>query len=216
MRRRAVVNSGRRPFVSHLATEPSRRRRRRLTPEHANMLSSQCRRRLAAWRIPSRPPSARLNPPTSPAFAHISRPLLAGNPKTSWASENQPLRHSSSVSSATSASSSKAYSSSSPSSPSSQSPAQADGERPPALEKPDYLDDAESAIWDILEKEFSPTELSVQDVSGGCGSMYGIEITAESFRGLSRVKQHRVVHSILSPGERGWHGLQLRTKVPPP
>jgi BolA-like protein 3 len=82
------------------------------------------------------------------------------------------------------------------------------------LEKPDYLDDAESAIWDKLVVEFSPTELAVQDISGGCGSMYGIEITSEKFRGANMLKQQRMVNAVLGDEMKSWHGIQLRTRVP--
>lgn len=85
----------------------------------------------------------------------------------------------------------------------------------PALpEKPDYLNDAESAVWDKLVAEFSPTELLVQDISGGCGSMYGIEISSEKFRGVNMLKQQRMVNAVLSNEMKNWHGVQLRTKVP--
>ncbi|KAI8962402.1 bola-like protein [Daldinia sp. FL1419] len=84
----------------------------------------------------------------------------------------------------------------------------------PRPEKPDYLDDAESAIWDKLTAEFSPTELMVQDISGGCGSMYGIEIASEKFRGVNMLKQQRMVNAVLGDQMKGWHGVQLRTKVP--
>lgn len=81
-------------------------------------------------------------------------------------------------------------------------------------EKPDYLNNAESAIWDKLAAEFSPTELMVQDISGGCGSMYGIEITSEKFRGAGMLKQQRMVNAVLSEEMKNWHGVQLRTKTP--
>ncbi|KAI0841492.1 bola-like protein [Hypoxylon sp. FL0890] len=84
----------------------------------------------------------------------------------------------------------------------------------PTPEKPDYLDASESAIWDKLVAEFAPTELSVQDISGGCGSMYGIEITSEKFRGANMLKQQRMVNAVLGDQMKGWHGVQLRTKVP--
>ncbi|KAI1631560.1 hypothetical protein F4809DRAFT_646279 [Biscogniauxia mediterranea] len=64
-------------------------------------------------------------------------------------------------------------------------------------EKPDYFDDAESDIWDALVAEFSPTELTVQDISGGCGSMYGIEIASDKFRGVNMLKQQRMVNAVL-------------------
>lgn len=81
-------------------------------------------------------------------------------------------------------------------------------------EKPDYLNDAESAIWDKLVAEFSPTEIMVQDISGGCGSMYGIEISSEKFRGANMLKQQRMVNAVLGDEMKEWHGVQLRTRVP--
>ena len=85
---------------------------------------------------------------------------------------------------------------------------------PNAPEKPDYLDEAESSIWDKLTAEFAPTELLVQDISGGCGSMYGIQITSEKFRGANMLKQQRMVNAVLGDQMKSWHGCQLRTKVP--
>ncbi len=85
---------------------------------------------------------------------------------------------------------------------------------PAGPEKPDYLDPSESDIWDKLVAEFSPTELMVQDISGGCGSMYGIEISSEKFRGVNLLKQQRMVNTVLGEQMKGWHGVQLRTKVP--
>ncbi|KAI8954010.1 bola-like protein [Xylaria longipes] len=81
-------------------------------------------------------------------------------------------------------------------------------------EKPDYLNDAESAIWDKLTAEFAPTALMVQDISGGCGSMYGIEIASEKFRGVNMLKQQRMVNAVLGDEMKGWHGVQLRTRTP--
>lgn len=83
-----------------------------------------------------------------------------------------------------------------------------------ALEKPDFLDEAESVIWDRLVKEFNPVELVVQDISGGCGSMYGIEISSEKFRGANMLKQQRMVNAVLGDLLKGWHGCQLKTRVP--
>ncbi|KAH7374540.1 bola protein [Plectosphaerella cucumerina] len=85
---------------------------------------------------------------------------------------------------------------------------------PQPLEKPDFLDDAEAWIWDTLAAEFSPSEMSVRDVSGGCGSMYAIDITSEAFRGAGMLKQQRMVNKVLGDKVKEWHGLQLRTKAP--
>ncbi|KAB5523156.1 bola protein [Coniochaeta sp. 2T2.1] len=85
---------------------------------------------------------------------------------------------------------------------------------PAAPEKPDFLNDAESTIWDMLVAEFAPTELVVQDISGGCGSMYGIEISSEKFRGVNMLKQQRMVNAVLGDLMKNWHGVQLKTRVP--
>ncbi|TDZ61856.1 BolA-like protein 3 [Colletotrichum trifolii] len=82
------------------------------------------------------------------------------------------------------------------------------------LEKPDHLDAAESTIWDKLAAEFSPSELIVQDVSGGCGSMYAIDITSTKFKGANMLKQQRMVNAVLGDMLKQWHGVQLRTKAP--
>jgi stress-induced morphogen len=74
---------------------------------------------------------------------------------------------------------------------------------------------AESAIADVLAEKLSPTELLVQDVSGGCGSMYAIEIASPAFRGQSILKQQRLVNAALGDMVKSWHGVQIRTKVPP-
>ncbi|KAK3940225.1 bola protein [Diplogelasinospora grovesii] len=89
-----------------------------------------------------------------------------------------------------------------------------DSAPPPAIEKPDFLSEGESAVWDRLTAEFSPTELIVQDISGGCGSMYGIEISSEKFRGLNMLRQQRLVNAALGDLMKDWHGVQLKTRVP--
>lgn len=84
---------------------------------------------------------------------------------------------------------------------------------PSALDKPDFLDEAESWIWDKLAAEFDPVEMSVRDVSGGCGSMYAIDITSAKFKGAGMLKQQRMVNAVLGDKVKEWHGLQLRTKA---
>lgn len=78
---------------------------------------------------------------------------------------------------------------------------------------PTYLNPAEKHIYEKLENELNPVVLDVKDVSGGCGSMYAINIISEKFNGISMVKQHRLVNSILKEEIAGWHGLQLKTKA---
>lgn len=44
--------------------------------------------------------------------------------------------------------------------------------------------------------------------------MYALSITSEAFRGLSVVKQHRLVNECLKGRVEKWHGLQVRCSVP--
>jgi stress-induced morphogen len=75
---------------------------------------------------------------------------------------------------------------------------------------------AETSIADILRSKLTGpvTHLLVQDISGGCGSMYAIEVTAEDFRGKTMLKQQRMVNAALGDVIKEWHGVQIRTTVP--
>lgn len=50
------------------------------------------------------------------------------------------------------------------------------------------------------------------DVLGGCGTFYAILIKSEAFRGLSTIKQHRLVNETLKEEIEGIHGLQVRSQ----
>lgn len=82
------------------------------------------------------------------------------------------------------------------------------------LEAPEHLNAKEKQIFELLNKEFRAEKLEVQDISGGCGSMYGIEVVSERFRGLSMLRQQRLVNEVLGEEIKGWHGVQLRTRAP--
>ncbi|KAL6938212.1 BolA-like protein 3 [Hanseniaspora osmophila] len=73
--------------------------------------------------------------------------------------------------------------------------------------------DEEKNIYNKLKQNFqNPKELLVQDISGGCGSMYKIIIQSAEFNTLTMIKQHKLVNSILKDDIKKWHGLQLTTK----
>ncbi|CAG8955844.1 hypothetical protein HYFRA_00011714 [Hymenoscyphus fraxineus] len=81
-------------------------------------------------------------------------------------------------------------------------------------EPPAHLDEKEKVIWGLLMKELECKQLEVKDVSGGCGSMYAIDVVSEKFRGLNMLKQQRLVNQVLAEQIKGWHGVQLKTKAP--
>ncbi|GAM90698.1 hypothetical protein ANO11243_087430 [Dothideomycetidae sp. 11243] len=83
-----------------------------------------------------------------------------------------------------------------------------------ALQPPEHLNSAEADIFATLSSGLTPTALEVQDISGGCGSMYALSVTSEKFRGLSTVKRHRLVNEVLKGRVEKWHGLQVRCYLP--
>ncbi|TFL05535.1 bola protein, partial [Pterulicium gracile] len=71
------------------------------------------------------------------------------------------------------------------------------------------LNEGERAMFDKLNEKFDPSELVVRDTSGGCGSFYDIRIASVSFKGLSMVKQHRMVTEALKQEIGEIHGLNV-------
>ncbi|KAJ6443770.1 metallo-beta-lactamase domain protein [Purpureocillium lavendulum] len=72
----------------------------------------------------------------------------------------------------------------------------------------------EASIAAVLSEALDPTFVLVQDVSGGCGSMYAIQVASRAFRGQTLLKQQRMVNAALGDRVKEWHGVQIRTVVP--
>ncbi|KAJ8934892.1 hypothetical protein NQ314_013172 [Rhamnusium bicolor] len=73
----------------------------------------------------------------------------------------------------------------------------------------------QAEITNKLRQEFpQATRISVEDTSGGCGAMFNISIVTSEFKGLSVMKQHRLVYDILKEQIKNIHGLHLETRVP--
>ncbi|KAF2717923.1 bola-like protein [Polychaeton citri CBS 116435] len=83
-----------------------------------------------------------------------------------------------------------------------------------AVEPPEFLSEGELKIFNMLKEGLGPEKLEVQDISGGCGSMYGIDVVSDKFKGLPVIKQHRLVNQVLGEEIKKWHGVQLKTKAP--
>ncbi|DAZ98119.1 TPA: hypothetical protein N0F65_003105 [Lagenidium giganteum] len=74
--------------------------------------------------------------------------------------------------------------------------------------------EAEQAMQKSLKEKLEASHVKVLDVSGGCGSMFDIEVVSAQFAGQSRVKQHRMVNEILKDEIKSMHGLTIRTMTP--
>lgn len=83
-----------------------------------------------------------------------------------------------------------------------------------------YLSDSsvssgETKLINLLQQRFPhATAVEVQDISGGCGSMYEIWVEAPDFKGLSRVKQHKLITETLKAEIKDMHGLRITTTSP--
>jgi len=74
--------------------------------------------------------------------------------------------------------------------------------------------EGEASLKNTIKKCFpKATNVVVQDISGGCGSMYQIYIESPEFTGLSTVKQHRLVNEALKQEIKSMHGIRIQTAV---
>ncbi|VVC98244.1 unnamed protein product [Leptidea sinapis] len=70
----------------------------------------------------------------------------------------------------------------------------------------------EEKLTEVLKQALPGiTYVSIQDISGGCGAMFEISIEAKEFRGLTRVKQHRLVTDSLKTEIAEMHGIRIHT-----
>lgn len=69
-------------------------------------------------------------------------------------------------------------------------------------------------IADLIRASIPDASVEITDLAGD-GDHYAARVVSESFRGLSRVKQHQAVYAALG-GRMGGvlHALQLTTGVP--
>lgn len=213
-----------RHFAFHLCSQTPPPPPLTIQPSTApNMLCKECRTLLRVFRAKPSPATSNQAPLQASARRGLSTAQRSQQRQPISHSLQTRQRHASSViiplvATRTTSTGSPRLSSSFHTSATRQRPEAAADQEPNAsstagLEKPDFLNDAESEIWDRLVREFDPAELVVQDISGGCGSMYGIEISSAKFRGANMLKQQRMVNAVLGDLMKGWHGCQLKTKV---
>lgn len=73
----------------------------------------------------------------------------------------------------------------------------------------------EAEILSKLRQNFPQAKvISVEDTSGGCGAMFNISLETEEFKGLSVMKQHRMIYDVLKEQIQSIHGLHLETRIP--
>ncbi len=73
---------------------------------------------------------------------------------------------------------------------------------------------APEEIARLINDAFPDAEIRIEDLAGD-GDHYAAKVVSESFRGISRVKQHQIVYAALQ-GRMGGvlHALALQTSAP--
>lgn len=60
----------------------------------------------------------------------------------------------------------------------------------------------------------NPTKVVVEDRSGGCGANFYILVESTVFKGIPRIRQHRIVQDVLKDEIAKWHAVSIETRVP--
>ncbi|MAM98719.1 MAG: BolA family transcriptional regulator [Candidatus Marinimicrobia bacterium] len=69
-------------------------------------------------------------------------------------------------------------------------------------------------LFEILNNGFSESIIEIQDLAGD-NDHYAVKIISSEFKGLNKIKQHKLVYDVL--GEKmGYtlHALSIKTEVP--
>lgn len=67
----------------------------------------------------------------------------------------------------------------------------------------------------MIKEAIPDATVNINDLAGD-GDHYAAEVVSESFRGVSRVKQHQMVYNALQGNMGGvLHALALQTSAPP-
>ncbi|XP_033339763.2 bolA-like protein 3 isoform X2 [Megalopta genalis] len=74
---------------------------------------------------------------------------------------------------------------------------------------------AEQKMKQILRNKFPRAKMiEVNDVSGGCGAMFEINVVALEFQGLTTMMQHRLINEALKEEIKDMHGIRIFTSIP--
>ncbi|XP_066594615.1 bolA-like protein 3 [Prorops nasuta] len=77
--------------------------------------------------------------------------------------------------------------------------------------------EAEQKMITMLRNKFPKAQtIEVNDVSGGCGAMFEINVISSEFEGLNTVKQHRLINEVLKEEIKDMHGVRIYTGLPGP
>ncbi|KAL3311796.1 Cytochrome c oxidase subunit IV isoform 1 [Cichlidogyrus casuarinus] len=91
-----------------------------------------------------------------------------------------------------------------------------DGGKDTILTLPEYKDaqiSSQAHITRLLKEAFpKASEVVVEDISGGCGSMFKIHVENSEFASIPLLKQHQLIKVALKTEIKDLHGLTITTK----
>ena len=69
-------------------------------------------------------------------------------------------------------------------------------------------------LFEILNNGFSDSVIEIQDLAGD-NDHYAVKIISNEFKGLNKIKQHKLVYDVLGK-KMGYtlHALSIKTEVP--
>jgi stress-induced morphogen len=69
-------------------------------------------------------------------------------------------------------------------------------------------------LFEILDNGFSKSVIEIQDLAGD-NDHYAVKIISNEFKGLNKIKQHKLVYDVLGK-KMGYtlHALSIKTEVP--
>ena len=69
-------------------------------------------------------------------------------------------------------------------------------------------------LFEILNNGFSESVIEIQDLAGD-NDHYAVKIVSDEFKGLNKIKQHKLVYDVLGK-KMGYtlHALSIKTEVP--
>jgi stress-induced morphogen len=69
-------------------------------------------------------------------------------------------------------------------------------------------------LFEILNNGFSESVIEIQDLAGD-NDHYAVKIISNEFKGLNKIKQHKLVYDVLGK-KMGYtlHALSIKTEVP--
>eukprot|EP01025_Chloroclados_australasicus_P065149 TRINITY_DN8833_c0_g3_i1.p2 TRINITY_DN8833_c0_g3~~TRINITY_DN8833_c0_g3_i1.p2 ORF type:complete len:114 (-),score=10.65 TRINITY_DN8833_c0_g3_i1:670-1011(-) len=66
-----------------------------------------------------------------------------------------------------------------------------------------------------LRQNLDIIDIKAKDISGGCGTMFSIQVEANDFKGKNTVQQHAMIYKVFKKELADqWHGVELSTKAP--